>query len=40
MIEKIWGLIEIYYQLQNNCAIYLHCLTDRYAFLDPDFDKI
>ncbi len=40
MIEKIWDLIGIYYQLQNNGAIFLYCLSDGYIFLDLDLDKI
>ena len=34
MIEKIWDLIGIYYQLQNNSAALLCHLSDGHAFLD------
>lgn len=40
MIEKIWGLFEIHYQLQNNGTILLHRLSDEYVFLNHDLDKI
>ena len=40
MIEKIRGLIGIYYQLQNNGAALLRCLSHGHAFLDPDLDKV
>ncbi len=40
MIEKIWGLVDIYYQLQNNGDVLLHRLSDKHVFLDPDLDKI
>ena len=39
-MEKIWGLIGIYYQLQNNSAALLRRLSDGHTFLDLDFDKI
>ena len=40
MMEKICDLIGIYYQLQNNGAALLRCLSHRHAFLDLQFDKI
>ncbi len=40
IMEKIRGLVDIYYQLQNNCAALLHRLSDRHTFLDPDLDKV
>ena len=40
MMEKIWGLIGIHYQLQNNGVALLRHLSDGHAFLDPDLDKI
>ena len=40
MIEKIRGLVGIYYQLQSNGAALLCRLSDKHAFLDPNLDKI
>ncbi len=40
IIEKIQGLIGIYYYLQNNGAKLLCRLFDGHAFLDPDLDKV
>ncbi len=40
MMEKIQGLVGIYYQLQNNGAALLRCLSDGHAFLDLDLDKV
>ena len=40
MIEKIWGLIDIHYQLQNNGTALLHRLSHGHAFLNPDLDKV
>ena len=40
MMEKIWGLVGIHYQLQSNGTALLHRLSDGYAFLDPDLDKV
>ncbi len=40
MMEKIQGLVGIYYQLQNNGAALLYQLSDGHAFLDSDLDKI
>ena len=40
MMEKIWGLVGIHYQLQSNGAALLCCLSDGHAFLDPDLDKV
>ncbi len=40
MMEKIQGLVDIYYQLQNNGAMLLRCLSDGHAFLNPDLDKV
>lgn len=40
IIEKIRDLIGMYYQLQNNGAIFLKRLSNGYAFLDPDFNKV
>ncbi len=40
MMEKIRGLVGIYYQLQNNGAVLLHCLSNGHAFLDSDLDKV
>ncbi len=39
MIEKIWGLVGILNQLQNNDAVLLRYLSDGHMFLDPDLDK-
>ncbi len=39
-MEKIWGLFDIYYQLQNHDTALLHRLSDRHAFLDLDLDKV
>ena len=39
MMEKFGGLVNIHYQLQNNGAVLLYRLSDRHAFLDPDFNK-
>ena len=40
MMEKIQSLIGIYYQLQNNIAALLQCLSDGHAFLDLNFDEV
>ena len=40
MIEKIRGLVGIYYQLQSNDAALLRRLSDGHAFSDPDLDKV
>ncbi len=40
MIEKIRGLVDIYYQLQSNCTVLLRRLSDVYAFLNLDLDKV
>lgn len=40
MVEKIWGLTDIHYQLQNNSIMLLNYLSDGHAFLYPDFDKV
>ncbi len=40
MMEKIRGLVGIHYQLQNNGAALLRCLSDGHTFLDPDLDKV
>ena len=40
MIEKIWSLIGIYYQLQNNSATLLCHLSNEYVILDLDLDKV
>ncbi len=40
MMDKIQGLVGIHYQLQNNGAALLRRLSDGYAFLDPDLDKV
>ena len=40
IIEKILSLVSIYYQLQSNGAALLFRLSDKYAFLDLDLDKI
>ena len=40
MMEKIWGLIAIYYQLKNNGTAFLCHLSDGHAFLDSDLNKV
>lgn len=40
MIEKIRGLIGMYYQLQSNSIAFLKHLSNGHAFLDSDFDKV
>lgn len=40
MIEKIWGLVAIHYQLQNNGIALLRRLSDEHAFLDSDLNKV
>ena len=40
MMEKLWGFIDIYYQLQNNSAALLRRLSGKHAFLNSDLDKI
>lgn len=40
MIEKIRGLVNIYYPLQSNGAMLLCHLFDEHLFLDSDLDKI
>ena len=40
LIEKIWGLVGIHYQLQNNDALLLYRLFDGHAFLNLYLDKI
>lgn len=40
MIDKIWGLVGVYYLLQNDGAKLLKSLSHEYAFINPDFDKI
>lgn len=40
MIEKIQGLISIYYLLQTNNAVLLSRLPDGHIFLESDFDKM
>ncbi len=40
MMENIWGLVSIYYQLQNNGAALLRRLSDSDTFLDLDFNKV
>ena len=40
MMKKIQDLIDIYYQLQNNCAVLLCCLSNKHTFLDLNFDKV
>ncbi len=40
MREKIRGLVDIHYQLQNNDAVLLRRLSDGHVFLDPDLDKV
>lgn len=39
-MKKIFGLVGIYYKLQKNDAMFLKFLLDKYAFLDPNFDKV
>ena len=39
-MEKIWSLIGIYYQLQNNGILLFYRLSNGHVFLDPDLDKI
>ena len=39
-MEKIWDLIGIHYQLQKKGAALLRRLSDGYAFLDLDLDKV
>lgn len=34
MIKKIWDLVGIYYQLQNNNAMLFHRLSDGHVFLN------
>lgn len=40
MIDKIWGLVSIYYPLQNSNFALLSFLSNKYTFWDPDLDKI
>ena len=40
IMEKIWGLVGISYQLQNNGAVLLRYLSNGHTFLDLDLDKI
>ena len=40
IMEKIWSLVGIHYQLQNNSAALLCRLFNKHAFLDLDFDKV
>lgn len=40
MMEKISGVVGIYYQLSNNDILLLHHLSNRHAFLDLDLDKV
>ena len=40
MMEKIQGLVSIYYQMQNNNSLLLQRLSDRHTFLDPYLDKV
>ncbi len=40
MMEKIWDLISIYYQLQKNDATLLYCLSDGHKFLNLNLHKV
>ncbi len=40
MMENTWSLVGIHYQLQNNNAVLLRCLSDGYTFLLSDLDKV
>ena len=40
MIKKIWSLIGMHHQLQNNSVALLRHISDGDFFLDPDLDKI
>ena len=40
MIEKIYQLVGIYYQLKRNSSIYLKNLQEDYAFLDPNPNEV
>ena len=40
MMQKIWGLVSIYYQLQSNSITLLCRLSDRHLFWDPELDKV
>lgn len=40
MMEKIRGLIGVHYLLQNNGAKLLKYLSYKYAFVDPNLDKL
>ena len=39
IMKKIWGLVDIYYELQSNGAMLLRRLSDGHMFLDPDLEK-
>ena len=40
MIEKIYQLVGIDYQLDKNSSIYLWNLQETWAFLDPNPTKV
>ena len=40
MIEKIWNLVGIHYQLQSNNTVLSQRLYNKHMFLDPDLNKI
>lgn len=40
IMEKVRGLVGMYYLLQNNGANLLKRLSHEYAFVDPDLDKV
>lgn len=40
MMDKIWGLVSIYYQLNNNYIALLCDLSNKYAFLHLNLDKV
>ena len=39
IIEKIWGLVGIHYQLQSNGAALIRLLSNKHTFLDPDLKR-